>query len=190
MAVTRISRADRKQQTRESLMDSAYRLFTSQGFHRTSLDQVSAEAGFTKGAVYSNFASKEDLFFAVYERRVEASVQHLETLVDEFGAAAPMESARHVLAGRRSNDGWMAVFFEFWAHVLRHPELRARFLELHSRARRPLVRATQEWRPDLDAERWTTTMFALVTGANLEQLTDPAFDGAAAVEDVIERLED
>ena len=68
----------------------------------------------------------------------------------------------------------MAVFFEFWAHVLRHPELRARFLELHSRARRPLVRATQEWRPDLDAERWTTTMFALVTGANLEQLTDPA----------------
>jgi len=109
MVIARVTRAQRKEQTRDALVDSAYRLFTQQGFHGTSLDQVAAEAGFTKGAVYSNFASKEDLFFAVYERRVEASVQRLDALVDEFGASAPVESARQALAGRRSAAGLTAA---------------------------------------------------------------------------------
>jgi AcrR family transcriptional regulator len=43
---------------------------------------VAAEAGYTKGAVYSNFASKEDLFFAVYERRVDARVAEMEAALE------------------------------------------------------------------------------------------------------------
>ena len=65
MAV-RLSRAERRQQTREELLSAAEACFVSQGFHATSVDQVAEQAGYTKGAVYSNFASKEDLFFAVY----------------------------------------------------------------------------------------------------------------------------
>ena len=189
MAIARVSRADRKQQTRDALVDSAYALFTRQGFHRTSLDQVSAEAGFTKGAVYSNFSSKEDLFFAVYERRVETTVAGMKELADELGDGAGRELARRTLERRRDDDdGWMAVFFEFWAHVLRHPELRARFVELHTRARRPMEATAPGW-PGADAQRWTLTMFALVTGLGLEQLTDPGLDAFAAFEDVLDRLE-
>lgn len=50
----------------------------TQGFHATSVDAVADAAGYTKGAVYSNFASKEDLFFAVYERRVDRRLGELE----------------------------------------------------------------------------------------------------------------
>ena len=51
------------------MIEAAESLFVEQGFHATSVDQVAAEAGYTKGAVYSNFESKEDLFLAVYEQR-------------------------------------------------------------------------------------------------------------------------
>ena len=69
MATRPLSRAERREQTRDDLIAAADRLFVEGGFHATSLDQIAAAAGYTKGAVYSNFASKEDLFFAVYERR-------------------------------------------------------------------------------------------------------------------------
>ena len=67
------TRADRRSETRAQLIAVAERRFTADGYHATSLDAVADDAGFTKGAVYSNFSSKEDLFFAVYERRVERS---------------------------------------------------------------------------------------------------------------------
>ena len=50
------------------------RALSRRGFHASSVDEVAERAGYTKGAVYSNFASKEDLFFAVYQRRVEQAL--------------------------------------------------------------------------------------------------------------------
>src|SRR3954465_6094287 len=70
MAV-RLTRAERREQTRQELLTAAEECFVTGGFHATSVEQVADRAGYTKGAVYSNFASKEDLFFAIYERRVE-----------------------------------------------------------------------------------------------------------------------
>jgi AcrR family transcriptional regulator len=70
----RFTRAEQRQRTREELIVAAERLFTGRGFHASSVDEIALEAGYTKGAVYSNFESKEDLFFAVYERRVDRVV--------------------------------------------------------------------------------------------------------------------
>jgi len=57
------------------------------------------------------------------------------TLSSEDTAYEGLERMSREL-GRRRDDGWLAVFFEFWAHVLRHPELRERFVELHRRGAR------------------------------------------------------
>ena len=69
-----MTRAEQQQRTREEVLAAADRLFVERGFHATSVDQIAQAAGYTKGAVYSNFAAKEDLFFAVYERRMERAV--------------------------------------------------------------------------------------------------------------------
>jgi AcrR family transcriptional regulator len=194
MVMARISRAERKEQTRMALVEAADRVFTREGFHGATLDQVAAEAGFTKGAVYSNFRSKEDLFFGVYERRVARSLAVTEQVLAEAGPEGPVEVARQTLA-RRTNgdDGWLAVFYEFWAHVIRHPELRERFLELHVRGRRPMEQAAAQWleshgRSSDDAEQFTLAVFALVSGIGLEQLTDPRLDGAAVLDGVFHPL--
>jgi AcrR family transcriptional regulator len=189
-STARISRAERKAQTREGLLDAAMRLFCERGFHATSLDLVAAEAGYTKGAVYSNFASKEDLFFALYERRVEQEATRLREVLK---GSTPAEVAEAVVARRRggTDDGWLAVFFEFWAHVLRNPALRERFERLHRQGRAPMLEATQRMfkrKPGVDAESFNLAATAMVTGLSLEQLTDPSLDAGAVTARMLEML--
>jgi len=76
-----MSRAEQQQRTREEVLAAADRLFVEQGFHATSVDQIALAAGYTKGAVYSNFAAKEDLFFAVYEQRMDRALAELERML-------------------------------------------------------------------------------------------------------------
>jgi AcrR family transcriptional regulator len=171
------TRAQRQAQTRQELVDAAERLFTAQGFHATSLDAVAAEAGFTKGAVYSNFASKEDLFFAVYERRVDVRVAEVERTL--AAAPTPREGIERIIpaGGDRpqASDGWMAVFFEFWAHVLRHPELRERFATQHRRIIDVLAAAMVESGEEMqdDPHKLATARYAMQLGLQLERLTRP-----------------
>src|SRR5437016_1308894 len=83
----------RRAMTRQHLLDAAAIVFTRNGFHGSTLDEVAATAGFTKGAVYSNFKSKDELFLAlvVYSRRnpeaaakLAASARRTRALVTEM----------------------------------------------------------------------------------------------------------
>lgn len=179
MVSVRMTRAERKAQTRDDLLAAAEELFLDQGFHRTSLDQVAAAAGYTKGAVYSNFASKEDLFLGIYERRVELSRESAAAVLEAGGEDGAVELAQRNLT--TPDRGWMAVFFEFWAHVLRSPQARDRFLALHRRAQEPLVAHARDRLAaggEIDADGWTLATVAMVNGLQLEQLTDPGLDAA------------
>jgi AcrR family transcriptional regulator len=176
------TRAERQARTREDLIDAAEELFTENGFHATSLDAVAVAAGYTKGAVYSNFSSKEDLFFAVYERRVARHEVHVAELFNDPPDAG--EAILRVVAAvgelrRRRADGWMAVFLEFWTHVIRHPEHRARFGEAHNRAVVPFQEALERFAAQqgitlaIPADQLATALFAMENGIGLERLTDP-----------------
>jgi AcrR family transcriptional regulator len=175
------SRAERQANTRTNLVDAAERLFSAQGFHATSLDAVADEAGYTKGAVYSNFASKEDLFFAVYERRVERYLERAEQMLAEDGGPerGVLTIIAETSARRERDDGWLAVFLEFWTHVLRHPEHRTRFAEIHGRAVAPFVASLERFAAErrvelpLEARKLAVALFAGGTALGLERLTQP-----------------
>src|SRR5271166_4734292 len=79
MAIEPLTPERRRQQTREHLLQAAAQVFAERGFHGASLDEVAAAAGFTKGAVYSNFKNKEDLFLALLE---DAYTRELSALKD------------------------------------------------------------------------------------------------------------
>ena len=180
MATVRLTREEKREQTREELVTAADKLFTENGFHATSLDQIAAEAGYTKGAVYSNFASKEDLFFAVYERRAAASISDIEAIFAETGALEGLDRlSKDTLARRGRDDGWLAVFFEFWAHVIRHPDLRARFAEVRGRVLAPFVDAVERLAVEqgvelpADPTGMAIAMNIMQVGLGLERLTRP-----------------
>ena len=201
MATTaRLSRAERQARTRDDLIDAADELFSANGFHATSVDAVADAAGYTKGAVYSNFASKEELFLAVYERRADAATAEIERTLE--AAPDPITGIEQLARARvdqrgGAGDGWLAVFFEFWAHVLRHPELRERFAAIHARVNQPLaeaaglVAAQHGVEPEQPVDRIATAYYAMQLGLQLERLTQPDLvDGDLAAYVARRSLED
>ena len=135
-----------------------------------------------KGAVYSNFTAKEDLFFAVYERRVEQVLTEVAPGLRQLGAERAFdELAAGAMHRRDPDDGWRAVFFEFWAHVVRHPELRERFAAIHARFLEPLADAVRQLADDrgltlpsdVTASQVAVAWNAMEVGLNLERLTQP-----------------
>ena len=179
MATRPLSRAERREQTRDDLIAAADRLFVDGGFHATSLDQIAAAAGYTKGAVYSNFASKEDLFFAVYERRADAVEAQITDVLDDDPEAGLTRLSSDTSGRHGRDDGWLAVFFEFWAHVIRHPELRGRFATIHRRVQLPIADALERLAAGHGAELPVASLpLAVASGAMqiglaLERLTQP-----------------
>ena len=179
MAV-RLSRTERREQTRQELVAAAEACFVSRGFHASSVEEVAERAGYTKGAVYSNFAAKEDLFFAVYERRVEQVLTEVVPGLRQLGAERAFdELAAGALHRRDPDDGWRAVFFEFWAHVVRRPELRERFAKIHARVLEPIASGVERWVEErgielpVDARRYTVAVYVMSLGLSLERLTQP-----------------
>jgi AcrR family transcriptional regulator len=187
MAV-RLSRAERREQTRQELLSAAEACFVSRGFHASSVEEVAERAGYTKGAVYSNFASKEDLFFAVYEQRVERVLTEVVPGLLQGSAEGAFDwLATGSIERRDRDDGWLAVFFEFWAHVLRHPELRDRFAAIHARFLEPMAEGLRQLAEDrglalpgdVTASQVVLAWNAMELGLGLERLTQPhAVDGA------------
>lgn len=176
----RLTRGERRERTREELIAAADRSFTAQGFHATSVDQIATDAGYTTGAIYSNFASKEDLFFAVYERRTDRMTGEMERILREAGPAEGLARVSTETVQRRGrDDGWLAVFLEFWAHVIRHSELRERFVHIHERVRAPLIEAVERLAEErgfnlpVGSMQFTMAMNAMQVGLALERLTQP-----------------
>jgi AcrR family transcriptional regulator len=128
-AATATRRADSQARTRQLVLDAAERLFVANGFGATSLEDIAREAGFSKGAVYSNFAGKTDLFFAIVEQQFEQLAAQLK------GAVEAEDDALSRLAAvgtwyedfLRVESGWARSFPEVAALAAQDDEARQRF---------------------------------------------------------------
>jgi AcrR family transcriptional regulator len=128
----RTTRAEKQAQTRAQLLDTAAWVFARRGFAAATVEEIAEGAGYSHGAVYSNFASKEELFLAVFERYMELRVQEV-TQASDAGESTFAERAR---AGA---DQWMRRFgedretfllhLEFMIHAARDPQLSRRLGE-------------------------------------------------------------
>jgi AcrR family transcriptional regulator len=179
MVVARVSRAERKAQTRSALLSAGRELFVREGFHGATLDRVAAEAGFTKGAVYASFPTKADLFLAIFEERADARAAQVAALGDR---ARSLDEFLELVAGdwkrvmRRERD-WSLLLIEFWVHAARDAVLRARLRELHRRPRDATVAVLRRLGADdglaMDLEDLVTGQIAIGNGLNLEAFLDP-----------------
>jgi AcrR family transcriptional regulator len=128
MTAQRLRRAPRAE-TRRQLLDAAARVFARQGLHGTSVEAVSDEAGFSRGALYSNFKSKEELFLALWEERIERRRRELRAVMR--GAGGPQAglgpAAANVMEAVGQERDWFLLYFEFALHAARDPEFGRRF---------------------------------------------------------------
>lgn len=124
----------RRAQTREYLLEAAAQVFAERGFHGATLDEVAARAGFTKGAVYSNFKNKDDLFLALIEGGYRREMAALEEALTS-SEVPPTERLEDFVSLIRAEldtvpDNWAALYLEFSLYAMRNPEARERLLRL------------------------------------------------------------
>ena len=118
----RITRKESHAQTRERLIATAHRLFLSDGYNATSLDKVATTAGFSKGAVYSNFSTKHDLGLAVLDVIHRERAQSLADAVRDVDTVEGRIDAFAAWAEANIGDvGWTALEVEFATSTRRVP---------------------------------------------------------------------
>ena len=120
----RLTRAEAKEQTRQRLLESAARAFAEKGFGGASLDEISESAGYSTGALYANFANKEQLFMEVVAaRRARAATRRAEAVagaLDEHSDPFDALSKLFVQAAGRERE-FAALQAEFWLYAVRNP---------------------------------------------------------------------
>jgi AcrR family transcriptional regulator len=179
----RLTREESKARTRYELLRAASRLFLRNGFVATSLADIAEEAGLTKGAVYSNFESKEDLFLALLDGDTEgrpyaAQEELAPSDLSGIDGDSPEERARawgEQLAGYRPNRRNVALFLEMNAFALRNERTRAGTAEHNRTFFVELGAKLADLLDAPEADAWTLGMLSQSLYVGLTMHT--AFDG-------------
>ena len=191
----RLTRKEKQAHTRSSLMKSATKLFCRHGMDRASIDDVAEDAGYTKGAFYANFKSKEELFLAMLDEHFE---QHVEELERAFADSeeSPPEQARHAAAdfarSLHADPERSRLFQEFYAYAIRDDDFRqeliTRFATLRAQFERIYQRRADEYGLSLDIpmDRIVRMVMAMADGFALWQLLEPDEVDDQLIEEMME----
>ena len=135
----------RTRETHSRLLDAAEEVFVRDGYEGAQLDEIAAMAGRSKGAVYTHFKSKEDLFLALFEHRTRS---YIDRLVNSLRTCAnrkqSLEAFREFYVELVRDKIWPILTLEFKLYALRHPESKERYRKVFDLANTSSDGATDE----------------------------------------------
>jgi AcrR family transcriptional regulator len=158
-------------EVRDRILDAASKVFAAEGFAGATIDAIGQAAGFTKGAVYSNFESKDELFLALLDREFEHRGEQIATALQSGGdtgtAAAARELSRSVLDGVHGHADYYVLFVEYWLRAVRDPQLRERLIERRHAAAADQALNIVESTATVPSDRQLADLAQLVVTINL-----------------------
>jgi AcrR family transcriptional regulator len=173
-------RQERTEITRARLIQSAEKIFARDGFEAAKLEEIAADAGYTRGAFYANFDSKEDLFFALLESEIGSRIGALEREIDSVQEPeAKLKAMRDFFLTKTMDRRWCLLALEFKLFAVRHPEVRQRLAAMHRRFVGSRVGFLEEVMKkvggELPVSAYATgvSMDALGNSLTLEHMLDP-----------------
>jgi AcrR family transcriptional regulator len=188
-----MTREESRARTRELVLDSASVIFRRDGFHQASIDEIAEEAGFSRGAVYSSFANKEEFFLALHDREAQRRVQLIAERLVEGGTLkdAALTAARTFYERHLADPEWSLLMAEFAVHAARDPDVARRFREQDRGVREASTRLIVELCAhdgvscsEREANELVTAMMAIGCGVTLEQQVAPETIDVGLMEDL------
>jgi AcrR family transcriptional regulator len=172
----------RRVRTRARLLDAAFAVFAAKGFGRVSIEEVCEAAGYSRGAFYSNFATLDGLFFALYRERADLIAEQVAGALAVDGAALGVPASVDRVTDVLLLDlDWLLVKTDFLVHAARDPDVAQTLLEHRERLRRAiagrLARAAGPGQPELpavlgDADGAARAVVAAYDGVTVQLLLD------------------
>jgi AcrR family transcriptional regulator len=175
------TRREKQKQTRQRLLQAASRVFARRGYQRSTVEEVANEAGFTIGAVYSNFSGKEELFLALADKEVDQRVAEIRAVGDaaERGDEPGAEAADQFREFLERDPDWPLLFYEFWSFGVRNPKTRVEFAKRRQAVRDALAETLERvatqlgFRLRFPAPALATAISATLNGLAFERAADP-----------------
>jgi AcrR family transcriptional regulator len=161
--------------------DAGAEVFSRRGYRGAVLEEIAEQAGYTIGAIYSNFRTKQELFLAVLEDHVGARIEEVARVLEQASTSegaielAATDTTRHL----RDDPTWFPLFIEYWSEAMREPAVKERFAEYQLETRRRLTELIGDWAQKtdrqlaLDPADLAVIVKALTNGLALEQMTAP-----------------
>lgn len=179
----------RRVHTRARLLAAAGELFLTTGFAGTSIEDVCAAAGYTRGAFYSNFGSKEDLLLALFDAQATRRMAELEELAAACEALEPGERARRLVEAlvrvEPAETGWVLLFLEFRLVAARSEALAGQVAEHDRAVTRALADVLERALPELVPAGADAGQAAAVVLAAREGLLARTAAGGAPAEELL-----
>src|SRR5258708_4528427 len=181
-ATPRLTRGGKKGQTRLRLLEAAAEVFARRGYHAATVDDVAEEDGYTVGALYSNFAGKQELLLAMLDEHFDQEMVAYKEISSQRATAEEKArgSADYWMDFLETNPHFFPLFIEFWGLALRDPELREQFnarVRAFRSAVADLMRADAAELglelPTDAAQSLATVVSAIGNGLALNMLADP-----------------
>jgi AcrR family transcriptional regulator len=176
-----LPRAEQVARNRTELLAAASRVFRQLGYAGASLDAIADAAGFSKGAVYSHFASKADLFLSLLESRIEERAEGQRHALEQRGTLRSFIG--QVFATSRADPEWQLALLEFRVVAARDAELQARYRAIHERTVAGIAEAlgtllaSKDIEPVLPLGALAVAGLICDVGARLEDLAMPGVVG-------------
>jgi AcrR family transcriptional regulator len=176
----RPNRAEKREANRARILRAARMVFGARGFHAATIEEIADEAGLSNGAIYYNFDSKGELFFALLEERLDERIEHIRrTLASAPSGLALEVEARDATRSLIESREWRLLLLEFIAHAARTPALAER-LRSHKRRMRSALSELLEQRledgdirPPVPIDQLALAVVGLANGLAIEELSDP-----------------
>lgn len=180
-AGVRLTREQSKANTRERLLAAARGAFAEHGFHGASVEEIASRAGFSTGALYSNFDGKEDLFVALMEREIELHAQEIADAVAERASVSERAAggARQWMTMIEREPELLLLFMEFWAYGVRDADVRPKVAARFAHVRRLLTTLIDDGAREFEleltipADQLAIAVDALADGIARQRLADP-----------------
>jgi AcrR family transcriptional regulator len=175
-----LTRKETQERTRERLLSAAAKVFARRGYHGATVDEIASEAGFTIGALYSNFAGKEELFLALADRQVAQRANEIRAIAEaaEGDGDASDEAAAQFRTFLEADPDWPLLFYEFWSLSVRNPELQGELAKRRDVIRDALAETLERVAKQLSFKlRFPAPALATAIAASLNGL---AFERAAS----------
>src|SRR6266536_4090056 len=175
----RLTRAQSRQRTREALVTAAMGLVARSGYAGASVDAIAAQAGYTVGALYANFGTKQELFLAVFERHCAEELAALRELTATTDSVAELLAAvtRRFTDLDEAHREWWQLWAELWLFAQRNPHAAQRLVTVQDETRQVIAEALRRG-SDPVSDDAVAVVHALWTGFMMYRLINP--DAVAA----------
>jgi TetR/AcrR family transcriptional regulator, transcriptional repressor of aconitase len=177
----RLTRDEKRQETKEKLLRSAEQLFNQGGYEKASVDLIAENAGFSKGAFYSNFESKEAIFLALLESSKRRNIEALESLLaQEMSAEELLSAIRSYKSGGDSDFDFAQLAVEFQLQASRDATFARAYAKLNRNYRDSLIGVLEKFyvklgrTPPVPVKDLADILMATMSGLLLQAADAPA----------------